>query len=83
MLVAGFAVGNVIPILISYAGSQKAMPASQAIGAVTVLGYLGILMRPPLAGYAAEYVGLGMAFFGLAGLMLVVASLSIAALRKV
>ena len=39
----GLGASNVVPILFTAAGNQKAMPASLAISAVTTLGYAGIL----------------------------------------
>jgi len=43
---AGLAVGNVVPILLTAAGRQRVMPAANAIAATSTLGYLGILMGP-------------------------------------
>jgi len=70
MAVAGFAAGNVVPVLFSLAGRQKSMPATLAISAASILGYLGVLMGPALIGYAAHFVGLTNAFISLSVIVL-------------
>ncbi|ELY3387600.1 MFS transporter [Cronobacter sakazakii] len=65
MAVAGFAAGNVVPVLFSLAGRQKSMPATLAISAASILGYLGVLLGPALIGYAAHFIGLTNAFISL------------------
>lgn len=69
--IAGLAVGNVVPVLFTLAGRQRAMPASHAIAAASILGYLGVLVGPALVGYVAHFIGLGPAFCALAALLLV------------
>ena len=69
IVVAGFAAGNVVPVLFSLAGRQSIMPASHAIAAASMLGYLGVLLGPALLGYAAHAVGLTESFYGLAALV--------------
>lgn len=66
---AGFAAGNVVPVLFTLAGRQQ-MPPTHAIAAVSMLGYFGVLMGPALVGYAAYFVGLGGAFGAMAAVML-------------
>ena len=68
---AGAAAGNVVPMLFTLAGRQTVMPAAQAIAAVSIPGYLGVLMGPALIGYFAHFTGLVAAFVALAALMLV------------
>jgi fucose permease len=60
---------NLVPILFSSAGAQKAMPASLAIAAVAMCGYGGSIGGPALVGFLAQRCGLGWAFAGLAGTM--------------
>lgn len=62
MAVAGLAAGNVVPVLFSLTGRQKLMPATLAISAASIFGYLGVLMGPALIGYAAHFIGLTAAF---------------------
>lgn len=69
IVLAGFAAGNVVPVLFSLAGRQTFMPPSHAIAAASMLGYLGVLLGPALLGYAAQSVGLTVSFYGLAALL--------------
>lgn len=66
---AGFAAGNVVPVLFTLAGKQKSMPATLAISAASILGYLGVLMGPAFVGFVAHFTGLKVAFFCLGGLV--------------
>ncbi|MFT3666033.1 MFS transporter [Piscinibacter sp.] len=56
--VAGLAAGNVAPILVTAAGRQKVMPASDAVAATSMVAYLGVLLGPALIGYASHFIGL-------------------------
>ena len=73
---AGFVVGlgasNIIPILFSIASHQKIMPVNLAISSVTTLGYLGLLMGPPIMGFIAHASSLYAVFGIVAGLMIFV-----------
>ncbi|HEV7813775.1 MAG TPA: MFS transporter [Janthinobacterium sp.] len=70
----GLGASNIVPILFSAAGKQRAMPASLAIGAITTLGYAGILAGPAMIGLVAHAASLNVAFAGLGGAMLLVAA---------
>lgn len=59
----------IAPILISAAGHQGVMPASQAVAAVTTAGYGGHLLGPALVGFVAQGTSLAFAFALLAGLI--------------
>lgn len=59
---AGFAAGNIVPILFTLAGRQKAMPMAHAIGAISILGYGGVLLGPAMIGYISHATGLVIAF---------------------
>ncbi|EHX5013128.1 MFS transporter [Salmonella enterica] len=82
MALAGFAAGNVVPVLFSLASRQKSMPAAMAISAASILGYLGVLMGPALIGYAAHYIGLTAAFITLGGIVALSASIVIMVMSK-
>lgn len=82
MALAGFAAGNVVPVLFSLAGRQKSMPASLAIASASILGYLGVLMGPALIGYAAHFTGLKLAFVLLGAIVLVAVNLVFAIMSK-
>ena len=83
---AGFALvgagaSNIVPVLYSALGRQRAMPANLAVAAVTTLGYSGILAGPAGIGLVAGAAGLPAAFLGVAALLLVVAACSGVAMR--
>ncbi|KRG77470.1 MFS transporter [Stenotrophomonas chelatiphaga] len=58
----GLGCANVVPVLFTLAGNQKAMPESLAIPAVTTLGYAGVLAGPALVGLVAHRSSLVVAF---------------------
>jgi hypothetical protein len=61
-----------VPVLFRRAGTQTSMPPALAVGTITTLGYAGILAGPAGIGFIAKAVGLVMAFWLLAGLMMLV-----------
>ncbi|MET0266683.1 MAG: MFS transporter [Duganella sp.] len=73
-VLVGLGASNVVPILFTAAGNQQSMPAGLAIGAITTLGYAGILAGPALIGFVAHAVNLKLAFAGLGCAMLVIAA---------
>jgi len=77
-VLVGFGAANLVPVLFTAAGSQKQMPADLAIAAVSVLGYLGVLMGPAAIGFIGKSIGLTGAFA-----LLAVLSLSVAVLSRV
>ncbi len=70
----GIGASNIVPVLYSALGRQRAVPLNVAIAAATVLGYLGILCGPALIGFAAQATNLSTALLGVAALLLVVAA---------
>ncbi|HBF50738.1 MAG TPA: hypothetical protein DDX04_10710 [Massilia sp.] len=72
----GFGAANIVPVLFTLAGTQKAMPVGYAISAVSLLGYLGVFVGPALVGHVAALLTLPLSFGLLAVLMLAVACLS-------
>ena len=78
---AGFALvgvgaSNVVPVLYSALGLQRAMPVNLAVGAVTTLGYSGVLAGPAAIGFIAHAAGLPVSFLVVAALLLVIAACS-------
>ncbi|USX26558.1 MFS transporter [Oxalobacteraceae bacterium OTU3CINTB1] len=73
-LLVGLGASNVVPILFTAAGNQSAMPAGLAIGAITTLGYAGILAGPAVIGFVAHAASLNLAFAGLGCAMLIIAA---------
>ena len=71
-VLVGLGASNIVPVLFSAAGRQQDMPASQAISAITTIGYAGILAGPALIGLVAHASSLQLAFCGLACGMLMV-----------
>lgn len=72
----GLGASNIVPVLYSALGRQRAMPENLAVAAVTTLGYAGILAGPAGIGFVARAAGLPVAFAGVAGLLLVIAACS-------
>lgn len=72
----GLGASNIVPILFTAAGRQHDMPAGLAVGAITTIGYAGILAGPALIGFIAHASSLQMAFAGLGCAMLLVAASS-------
>ena len=70
----GIGASNIVPILFTAAGRQRDMPASLAVGAITTIGYTGILAGPALIGFVAKASSLHLAFAGLGCTMLLVAA---------
>ena len=69
----GFGASNIVPVLFTAAGSQRDMPASLAVSAISTIGYAGILAGPGVIGFVAHAIGLQWAFAALACGMLLVA----------
>ena len=77
--VAGYALvgvgcSNIVPVLYTAAGRQRAMPEHLAIPTVTSLGYVGILAGPAAIGFVARATTLSTALLMLTALMLCVAA---------
>lgn len=71
-LLIGLGASNIVPVLFRRAGAQNTMPAALAVGAMTTMGYAGILAGPACIGFVAKAIGLSSAFWILAGLMTLV-----------
>jgi MFS family permease len=77
--VAGYAVvgagcSNIVPVLFTLTGRQSVMPEPQAVAAVSVLGYAGLLAGPAAIGFLAHAYGLPQALLAVAALLLLVAA---------
>ncbi|MEE7451147.1 MFS transporter [Methylobacterium radiotolerans] len=70
----GAGCANIVPVLFTAAGRQRAMPESVAVPAVTSLGYAGVLAGPALIGFAAQALGLPAALLIVAALLVGVAA---------
>ena len=70
----GAGCSNIVPVLFTAVGRQRAMPESLAVPAVTTLGYAGVLAGPAAIGLIAQFAGLSAAFLLVAALLLAVAA---------
>jgi predicted MFS family arabinose efflux permease len=72
-LLIGAGASNIVPVLFTAAGSQRDMPASLAVSAISTIGYAGILAGPAMIGFIAHASSLHLAFAALGCAMLLVA----------
>ncbi len=76
---AGFALvgagaSNIVPVLFTALGTQRAMPLNLAVSATATLGYTGILTGPAAIGFVSHAAGLAVAILCVAALMLVISA---------
>jgi hypothetical protein len=69
----GVGCANIVPALFTAIGRQSAMPESQAVAAVSVLGYAGILAGPAAIGLVARATSLSAALLVVAAMLVAVA----------
>jgi MFS family permease len=62
LLLVGFGVSSVVPVVYGISGRSSSMPASTALAAVSTIGFLGFLVGPPLIGLIAQATSLRWAF---------------------
>lgn len=72
----GIGAGNIVPQLVSYAGSVPGIRVQSAISLVNSLGYAGILIMPYVIGEVSKAFSLETSFAMLGGLCLTVAVVS-------
>ena len=65
-IVVGIGVSPVVPLVFSAVAQSKVMAAPVAIAAVSTLGFVGLLIGPPLVGFVAGVAGLPVSFIILA-----------------
>jgi MFS family permease len=75
-LLVGMGVSSVVPMVYSAAGKSKTMAAGTAITAVSTLGFMGLLIGPPIIGFIAEASNLRGSFLALAFMAIAVVVLS-------
>jgi len=83
---AGFALvgagaANVVPVMFSAAGRQRAVPTHLAVAAVTTMGYAGVLLGPAALGFIAKLTSLAAALGLLVALLVAVAAVARVATR--
>jgi len=72
----GAGCANIVPVLFTAIGRQTAMPESQAVPAVSVLGYAGILAGPAAIGLVASATSLTVALLVVAAMLAAVAAIA-------
>lgn len=68
----GIGAANIVPVLITLAGQEKAMPVHRSVAMVATLGYLGVLGGPALIGWVAHLTNLYVAFALVAAAFMVI-----------
>lgn len=71
--IVGLGAANVVPQMVSFAGTVKGMPVHKIITVVNALGYSGLLLGPVIIGFVAKNISIAAAFFGIAVIGIVVA----------
>jgi MFS family permease len=59
-------VSPTVPLVFSAAGKSKKLPPAVAIAAVSSIGFIGLLIGPPMIGFIAGVTSLKISFFILA-----------------
>lgn len=72
----GLGVSSVVPMVYSAAGKSRTMSAGTALTAVSSLGFMGLLIGPPLIGIIAEATNLRISFLALSLMSFLVVALS-------
>jgi MFS family permease len=62
LALAGFGLANLVPILLSAGGRAHEGGVGQGVAAISMMGYFGFLVGPPLIGGISHFVGLPGAF---------------------
>ncbi|WP_435259743.1 MFS transporter [Thioclava sp. FR2] len=73
---SGLGVANMVPIMFSAAGNYPGLSSGTAISAVTMVGYMGILVAPASIGFVAEAIGFRLTYAALSLLLIIVALLA-------
>ncbi|MBO6258222.1 MAG: MFS transporter [Succinivibrio sp.] len=71
-LVVGIGAANIVPQLVSFAGTVKGLPVQSTISIINALGYSGVLAGPVIIGFVSDLYSLSVTFMGIAAVMLLV-----------
>lgn len=77
----GVGAGNIVPQMVSFAGTVKGYPVHKTIASVNAVGYSGILAGPVVIGFIASHLSLTYVFFGIGILVLGVGAVSFVIMR--
>lgn len=69
---SGFGIANMVPLIFVAAGNWPGQSTGSSIAAVTMVGYLGILLAPAFLGFLIEHIGFRPTFLGVLILLVVV-----------
>jgi MFS family permease len=83
MLLVGVGVSPAVPLVFSAAARSKKMPAPVAIAAVSSIGFIGLLIGPPLIGFIAGLTSLKISFLVLSFFGIAISILAMLNARKV
>ncbi len=75
-MLVGIGVSPVVPLVFSEVGKSKTLSPGVAIAAVSTLGFVGLLIGPPLIGFVAGATSLKISFLILAAIALLVSLLA-------
>ena len=66
-----------VPLIYILTANSQKMPTSYALSSVTLIGYTGLLIGPPLIGNVSDWWGMPAAFLILSAVSLLVVFLSL------
>ena len=72
----GMGVSSVVPMVYSAVGKSKTLPPGTALTAVSSLGFMGLLIGPPLIGFIAEATSLRISFLAITAMSIAVVVLA-------
>jgi MFS family permease len=72
----GLGVSSVVPMVYSTAGKSTTLSPGAALTAVSSLGFMGLLLGPPVIGFVAEATSLRISFLTLTAMSIAVLVLS-------
>lgn len=72
----GMGVSSVVPLVYSAAGKSKTLSPGTALTAVSSLGFMGLLIGPPIIGFIAEATSLRISFLAITIMALAVVAFS-------
>ena len=72
----GMGVSSVVPLVYSAAGKSKTLSPGTALTAVSSLGFMGLLIGPPIIGFIAEATSLRISFLAITIMSLAVVAFS-------
>lgn len=72
-LIVGIGAGNIVPQLVSFAGTIRDFPVHDTITFINALGYSGVLAGPVIIGFVSDLYSLSVTFLAIAAVVMIVA----------